>query len=196
MRYMRTLSICAAALAASVIASAAADLPPRPGTNKVELAPATNFWSGFYIGGNVGWAKIDSDPSFVSNFDGFTYGGHIGIQKQAGWFVGGVEAGITNFANVKTGGFGCDCIVADLVAKVGVASNNVLFYGVGGGFWHNASLFGLPQFGWTAGAGVDWAPFNNHIIVGARYQYRNLDVPNTALTVFAHEAKIHLDYKF
>lgn len=175
----------------------AADMTVRQkaagGQNDYAAAPN---WGGLYVGGHVGYAMIDTDPSFVKDFNGYVYGGHLGYQVQKGWFVGGIEAGITNYAGVKTNGFGCDCIVGDLLGKVGVATGNFLWYGVGGGFWHNASLVGLPQFGWTVGAGVDWQPFGDHVSIGGRYQYRNLDVPNTTLTVFAHEFKLNLDYKF
>lgn len=196
MRLMRTLSICAAALAASVVTAIAADMPSKQAPNR-PADPVSNSWSGFYVGAGAGGAWLDSDPSLGNKLTGYTYNGFVGLQHQVGWFVGGIETGITNFANVKANGFGCDCLVADLVAKVGVTvTPNLLAYGIAGGFWHNASVFGLPQFGWTVGGGLDWQPFNNHFGVGARYQYYNLDVPNTALTVFAHKLEGRLYYKF
>lgn len=196
MRYMRTLSICAAALAASVVTSAAADMQQKA-PNSPPSAVDTSPWTGFYFGGHAGYAKIDTDPSFVNDFNGWVYGGHVGMDKQFGWLVAGIRGSITNYTNVKTNGFGCDCIVADFVGKLGFTpSKNTLIYAIAGGFWHNASIGGLPQLGWTVGGGAAYKPFDSHWTFFTEYQYRNLDVPNTALTVFAHEVKGGVSFQF
>lgn len=198
MRLLRVPYLCAVALAASVLTSAAADMVGKAAPNYTAPTTTSDRWSGFYVGGSVGGSWIDSDPSFGTKLSGFTYGGHVGIQKQVGWLVGGIEAGITNFSNVKANGFGCDCLVADLVAKLGVTlTPNTLLYVDGGGFWHNAATGGfLPQFGWVVGGGIDWMPFNEHIVVGIRGEYRDLKIPNTNFEVFGYGGKAHIDYKF
>jgi outer membrane immunogenic protein len=64
------------------------------------LSPAFN-WSGFYIGGDLGWqgSRMDlSDPiggtlTYSPTHNGFAGGGFAGIQQQFGQFVLGVEGG-------------------------------------------------------------------------------------------------------
>ncbi len=63
------------------------------------LAPAYD-WSGFYIGGDLGWqgsriglsSPLPGDPlSYTPNHDGFAGGGFVGIQKQFNQVVVGIE---------------------------------------------------------------------------------------------------------
>jgi opacity protein-like surface antigen len=63
------------------------------------LSPAFD-WSGFYIGGDLGWqgsriglsSPSPAEPlSFTPNHDGFAGGGFVGIQKQFNQVVVGIE---------------------------------------------------------------------------------------------------------
>ena len=194
---MKALVIAFAALLASSAAQAA-DLPARP--YKAPAVEAGVDWAGFYVGGHGGWATGTIDP-FGIDADGFVYGGHVGFQVQRGWLVGGLEAAITNYANVKASGIGlgCDCVVADLLAKVGITpTTNTMLYIAGGGFWHNASSFGIvPEFGWSVGGGLDWMPFSDHLIIGARYLYRDLGGTNLSpVQITGHEFTGRVSYKF
>ena len=67
-------------------------------------APAYTSWSGFYIGGSVGWRWTDVDwnfPAPIANqitstsqsFDHGVLGGHVGYQHQFGAIVVGIEGG-------------------------------------------------------------------------------------------------------
>jgi outer membrane immunogenic protein len=103
-------AIAAAALAAMVATSAAsaADLAARPYTKAPVLEPIYN-WTGFYIGGNVGysWGR-SSDTSTLTNgagavlftsadranMDGVIGGGQIGYNWQVQNWVWGLEADI------------------------------------------------------------------------------------------------------
>jgi len=102
----RTLFAAAAmaALAAAIQPAAAADMPvkARP------PAAAVWSWTGFYIGGNVGysWGRSDTTAQFFNNasgallstssaeFDlnGWVAGGQIGHNWQSGNWVWGIEA--------------------------------------------------------------------------------------------------------
>jgi len=80
------------ALFGSLLASGqsiAADMPVKA------VAPAAAFvdWSGVYIGAHVGYGGGMTDWSFMSDFaaSGFLGGGQIGINKQIGSFVFGLE---------------------------------------------------------------------------------------------------------
>lgn len=193
------------ALAAAVAVSStalAADMP-RKAQPLVQEPSYIQIWTGAYFGGQFGWANLDTNPSFKgSTPSGFTYGGHIGFMKQLGSFVFGVEAGVDDFANVKpNGGKGCDCFVADIVAKLGFTpTQNTLLYALGGGFWHNANLaaVGIPDFGWELGGGGAWKPFDNHWTVGVEYKYRHLDTKQAwnGLTIFSHGVQGKLAYQF
>ncbi|WOH68254.1 porin family protein [Bradyrhizobium sp. BWA-3-5] len=103
-------TIAASALAAMAVASAAsaADLAARPYTKAPVMAPVYD-WTGFYIGGNVGysWGR-SSDTSTLTNgagavlfttgaganMDGVIGGGQIGYNWQVQNWVWGLEADI------------------------------------------------------------------------------------------------------
>ena len=110
MRVSILKTIAASALAAMAVASAAsaADLAARPYTKAPIVAPVYD-WTGFYIGGNVGysWGR-SSDTSTLTNgagtvlfttgaganMDGVIGGGQIGYNWQVQNWVWGLEADI------------------------------------------------------------------------------------------------------
>lgn len=194
---MKRFLLTTAALIAGTVSALAADMTPAQRAAADKSYAAAAKFDGVYIFGNVGYSQIGVDPDFIGdNLKGFTYGGGMGFQKQAGVFVIGAEGSIDNLTNVKLNGFGCDCLKVNLVGKVGVVlGNDFLVYGVGGGFWHNASTIGLPQTGWMVGAGVDWAAFGP-VRIGPRYEYSHLAVPNSNLTVFSHAVKLNFGIQF
>jgi outer membrane immunogenic protein len=160
---MKKLSIVATALAFAGSAQAA-DLyvkAPAP-------AYATYDWSGIYVGANAGYgwgnaewrATTDSDlttagESFSTQPKGALAGGQIGINKQIGSWVWGVEV-TGDWSDMKgtvTGAFP-DVSLTDtwttklkdletLTVRVGYAYNNWLFYGKAGGATGEVSLKGV-----------------------------------------------------
>ena len=75
----------------------AADISPSRPVKAPVSAPAQYNWTGFYIGGNVGygWARFTvEDGGFGHPLDlnGVTAGGLVGFNWQSGMFVGGIEA--------------------------------------------------------------------------------------------------------
>lgn len=199
MRSLISIVSFVAALAASP--AIAADMPTKnPPAYAAQASAAPNSFAGFYIGAHGGWATVNISP-FDVDADGFVWGGHAGVNFQKGWFVGGIELGVTRYHEVKVSGatVGCECIVADLLAKAGVTMTpSLLLYATGGGFWHNAAIPAnfVPSFGWAAGAGLDWLPFGNHLVLGARYLYRDLGNDNSFVTVTGHEFTGRISYKF
>jgi outer membrane immunogenic protein len=113
---MRLLGLLAATAitTAGISAASAADLPVRAAPPPVFAAVPVFTWTGFYVGGNLGWGWRDSnnDPVILTgpgvpgglvggtlNFDNgddatFTGGGQIGYNYQIGSFVIGAEADI------------------------------------------------------------------------------------------------------
>jgi outer membrane immunogenic protein len=118
---MRLLGLLAATAitTAGISAASAADLPVRAAPPPVFAAVPVFTWTGFYVGGNLGWGWRDSnnDPVILTgpgvpgglvggtlNFDNgddatFTGGGQIGYNYQIGSFVIGAEADIQGINN-------------------------------------------------------------------------------------------------
>lgn len=141
----------------------AADLS-LPSKEPVVVSPTP--WTGFYLGGNVGYAWGHEDYSGAANTPGgpvvATYSGGMNTKGVLGGaFAGfnyefqshvvvGIEsdfefAGITgtsanSIESVQTQEFGT------LEARLGYAWNNVLLYGAGGGAWlNNKGTVTLPS---------------------------------------------------
>jgi outer membrane immunogenic protein len=143
-----------------------------------------------------------SSGSFHTN-GGFV-GGTLGVNFQADAFVFGVEgdwdwqalqgtsnspfcAGVSTSATAAVpGGLSCETKsdwIATFRARAGYAADRVLFYVTGGGAAGNVQvgLNTLPlqsttEFGWTAGAGIEWAFAANWT---AKVEYLFVDLGNT-----------------
>jgi outer membrane immunogenic protein len=120
---MRRLLIGISISLGTVASVTAADLPIY---TKAPIPAATYNWTGFYLGGNIGysWGSSDTtaslnDPGGVPpgvvlasvnpgfNLDGVIGGGQVGYNRQAGQWVFGIEADLQ--ATGQSGGtsFGC-----------------------------------------------------------------------------------------
>jgi outer membrane immunogenic protein len=185
---MRLLGLLAATAitTAGISAASAADLPARAAPPV--FAPVPVFtWTGFYVGGNLGWGWRDDDNETVVlsgpgipaglvgtlNFDNgndgnFLGGGQIGYNYQIGSFVIGAEADIQ----------GINTDDNDAVFFPGPGMAGVF---VPGEFEDSADWFGTVRLragvafdrflvyatgglaytedntGWTVGGGVEWA---------------------------------------
>jgi outer membrane immunogenic protein len=157
------------------------------------VSPASYDWSGYYIGvqGGGGWGESEiyapfDDVTIDVDIEGGFAGGHTGALWQFDTFVVGAEAeanaswidGETEFAplnlfNSEIEWFG------SLSGKLGFALDRFLIYGTGGLAFGEiqtgqtaASSFTESQtyFGWTAGAGIDYA-VTDQIILGLQYRY-------------------------
>lgn len=89
-------------LALCAVRAQAADLP-APEIPMIAQAPAAAAydWTGFYIGGNVGYGWGTIDPKGGKNFDvnGVLGGGQIGANWQFSQFVLGLETDIAGRAS-------------------------------------------------------------------------------------------------
>src|ERR1700694_5396880 len=98
---LHRIATASAGLIALAGSAFAADLPVKA---PPMMAPPAYSWSGFYIGGQVGWARWNDDGSIVNpgipvainlpftvNKSGVIGGGHVGFNLQRGMWVFGVE---------------------------------------------------------------------------------------------------------
>jgi outer membrane immunogenic protein len=185
-----------AAAAASVGAANAADLPVKAPVYKAPPPVIVSDWSGFYIGaaGGYGWGSTSFDwadaPYDNASPKGGLFGGYAGYNWQFGSWVTGLEVD-GSWANLTT-------TSTDFTQKTDTLGSvrgrfgytvlpSLLAYGtVGAGWGHTtldltpagASFFTGPgsssitQFGWVAGAGLEYKFYGNWI---ARAEYLHYD---------------------
>ena len=193
--------IALAALAAAGTQTAlAADIPPPVPTYRAPVVIPVYNWSGFYIGGNLGWAFGNSSATYNPTGltwdvgkNGFLAGGQAGINWQTGAFVFGIEGDLTwidgksdrVFIGGISGDGGTDW-AATIAARFGFAANNVLWYGKAGAGWVNntATIYNAAggtawtgsntNVGWLIGAGVEFGLTQNWT-TKLEYNYLNLD---------------------
>lgn len=179
--------------------------PQAPATYVPPAPPVYNWGGIYVgINGGYGFGSSDWEPSggtATGNFDinGPLVGGTIGANFQSGQFVFGVEAdgdwadlsGSTTNTTTCGGGTSCtfqtsDDWLATIRGRVGYAFDRVLLYGTGGGAVGDVkSTLTSPgltsvsssstEFGWTAGAGVEFALTDN---ITAKVEYLFVDLSN------------------
>jgi outer membrane immunogenic protein len=147
---IRKFSMATVVLMAATGSALAADLPSRR-PPPVFVPPPIFSWTGFYIGGDIGyaWGRDSVNTPFfaggVADFasnspQGVIGGGHIGYNYQINQFVLGIEGDVqgTNFRNniasFATGSvYGTNVpIEASVRGRIGYAWDRALFYATGG----------------------------------------------------------------
>jgi outer membrane immunogenic protein len=165
--------------------------PPAP----VAVAPFYN-WTGFYVGGHIGWGNAEFESTLVDPFfpfvagtrfddngsDGFLGGVQAGFNWQIGQWVIGLEGQVswTDIGRDGVVAVGTNTIVhstgidylATLAARFGVAFGNALIYAKGGAAfldWGSSISFagpGAPIVGSNSFGGTD-----SGWMVGAGLEY-------------------------
>jgi outer membrane immunogenic protein len=192
---MKKLFVTGVAVAGSLIASSsfAADIPAYKG------APAVPYfsWTGFYLGGNVGYGKGSASGTVTAlgtttslgseNLKGALGGGQVGYNWQSGALLLGIEADLQGTGQKATSSVGTitqkDQISSfgTVRARVGYAADRWLVYGTTGlGYGTFRSDLTVPGLGtdsasssrsaWVIGAGVEQA-FASHWSWKAEYLY-------------------------
>jgi len=188
--------------------------------------PVSYDWTGFYVGGHVGygWAQKDWRDAFglnaSSNADGFLGGGQVGFNYQIGQFVLGVE-GDGSWTGIKGGttalGANIDNNVdwtSTLTGRAGIAFDRWLVYGKGGVAWAGDRFTSNrytpgpvevtdTRIGWTVGAGVEYA-FAPQWSAKLEYNYMDFGTkavsfaPGTSTDIDqqVHAVKFGVNYKF
>lgn len=154
----------AAMLAAIATAASAADLSPKMVTKAAPIPPVAT-WTGFYVGGQIGWGHAETETGpffstvgpFVAGVSGGTFsgdgiagGGHVGANYQfPNNVVVGIEADINGTNADHSGSFlalgippGLPFTESNSIdyygtvrARLGIASGQWLVYGTGGWAW-------------------------------------------------------------
>jgi opacity protein-like surface antigen len=193
-------------LFASIVAGAgvasAADMPVKAPPRVVPPAPVyLSDWAGFYIGVNGGGAftedKFSVDPALRnSKPSGGLVGGHAGYNWQYGNVVAGLETDVDGAFISKTFMPEAGVKLKDKTDELATARArlgylvlpNLLVYGTAGAAWGHTEISkttaavnvtdGISQFGWAAGAGLEYKIWGPLI---ARAEYLHYDFENTSL---------------
>ncbi|HZL30443.1 MAG TPA: outer membrane protein [Pseudolabrys sp.] len=213
-------------VAAMATPSFAADLP-RP-SYKAPLYSAPAFsWTGFYAGLNVGYGFGTSDWTGVGTIGstspkGVLAGLTLGYNLQTGYWVWGLEGDI-DYSGMKgstvgtgaCGGIGCETKnswLGTARGRIGYAGwDRWLPYITGGaafGDVKRTSAAALTEsetkFGWTAGAGIEYAVLTNW---SAKLEYLYADLgkstcsaatcgTDTEVTFKSSMVRLGLNYRF
>jgi outer membrane immunogenic protein len=200
----RGLLLVSTAISVLAASSAfAADLPakaPPPYAPVVAPLPA---WTGFYVGGNVGYGWADGRVNGVGNtgqLDGVIGGGQVGYNWQAGQFVFGVEGDFQGSDQHRHDTFGIARTsvsltqnipwFATLRGRLGWAPGPWLIYLTGGAAWANYEITGTARgvtasandtkTAWTVGGGVEWMFMPRW---SAKLEYLYIDTGDTHINV-------------
>ncbi|WP_395664412.1 outer membrane protein [Methylocella sp.] len=195
---------CAAALC--VGAAQAADLPYG---SEPSYAPAPLFtWTGFYIGGQIGYAWGQDDINGWSPyyaFSGVSYspsgvvgGAHVGYNYQINRFVLGLEGDVEGSGLSKNYAFGGVIygtsipVQGGVRGRLGVSFDKALLYVTGGAAfagvdttyqsWSGYTSQTSTRAGWTVGGGLEYAITPNW---SARAEYRYADLGSFTNQVYA-----------
>ena len=198
---MKSWSLAAVTIVAALSFAPAFAADMRMPVKAPEPIVAPPFsWSGFYIGGHIGGAKVERCLSF-DLFDaegcvdrtGWLGGGQVGYNWQAGQLVFGVEfsgsisdlGGGVN-AGVLPNGYWFESdgkSLLMLTGRLGWAADRALFYVTGGGASVRASVdlhqgafvreASLTRTGWTVGVGAEFA-FTPNWSFAAQYNWIDL----------------------
>lgn len=195
---MRLLTILfSASLLGSAGLATAADAIEAP-----EIDQARFGWDGAYVGGSLGygWLKdVDGQftPPLHDKGEDYTFGAHAGYLFGMGNFVAGAEVeatklGITyegfNFITVEN--------AYTVRARAGYAIDRFLVSADIGAAYLTTNFMDLKDWGWTAGAGIDYALTNNFTVGThySRYEFNEFD--GTQIDGSVDQLTARVGYKF
>ena len=203
---MKWKLLATVALAALGSANAlAADMPQRPVYKAPVMMAPSPTWTGFYIGGDVGYGWGTSDGTLTNSAGAFPVpysadpngvigGGFLGYNYQINQFVVGIEgdwqaADLTGSASSPLfAGYTMSTKVNDygsLRGRLGYAMDRWLIFATGGWAWGNAStsyaVTGTPAFYKNSFTGNGWTVGGGveYAVTNnwlARFEYRYTDL--------------------
>jgi len=217
---MKKFMLSCVALGAIAVAAPAlaADLPTRGPVYKAAPAAPLFSWTGFYVGGHVGYgwgdATAQNNGWGSANTHGWFGGGQIGYNYQfAPNWVWGAEADISagaisgdSSASPLTRQFKTD-LFGTARLRLGYAVDRTLFYGTGGLAWANSKANWIDDrdtqtnIGWALGGGIEYAFAPNWT---AKIEYMHADyghddyaiLPTTSISLKTDTVKLGVNYLF
>ncbi|MDZ4135283.1 MAG: porin family protein [Paracoccaceae bacterium] len=158
---------------------------------------ADGDWGGFYAGGQLGYADIDTNGA-GSDGDGAIGGVHAGYRMDYGSYVGGVELDYdTSNIDLDTAGDKLDSI-ARLKLMLGADLGRTLIYGTAGVAHAKATVGGndLSDNGYFLGVGLDYALTRNWVVGGELVKHKFDNFDNSGTDLDATTAKVKVSYRF
>ncbi len=184
------------------------------------MAVPSADWTGFYVGGHVGYGAgvMDLSASFIDandeeqDVDGFLGGLQLGYNWQMDSVLLGLQTdlSLTSIASEEDGGGEDDTIdwLGSTTARIGIVADSFVPYLKGGvaygsGTGHAAGdSDSKVQFGWTVGAGVEFA-LTDSISLFGEYDYYNFgettyefQVGDVDAQTDLHVVKAGLNFRF
>jgi len=205
------LAIVAFAFASPAMAADLVEAPPAPVVEEVAVFDWTGGYLGIYKGGT--WVNGDfgvPGDNAHEDFNGFTLGKFFGYNYMYENFMIGAEGDITytwNENRYRALGQRYDVGTdwsGSLRARLGYAVDHTLFYATGGWAATRATIDGPGGNGdhtfngWTLGAGVDWAVWDNWFVRG-EYRFTNFGnekVNGVKVDLDQNQFLIGVSYKF
>jgi outer membrane immunogenic protein len=155
--------------------------------------------------GDISGSSVIGGPYVGCNYQ-FAPAWVVGLEGDVSWAkLGGTTSAANLFPNGTPAGFGgiswnsSTDWLASARGRLGYAIvPNVLVYGTGGAAWTRTNYSGSDviiggassasftdtRTGWVAGAGVDWAPWNNNWIFRVEYLHYQFGGVSSTATVF------------
>lgn len=195
MKLLASLAL-ATTLSAPAFAGGMAEPVSEPMITPVVMAPVTADWTGFYVGGQLGYGDVTSNVAGVDG-NGAIGGLHAGYRYDFGQFVTGAELAY-NGANIDLGPTSKLDSVTQLKLMGGFDLGSTLVYGTVGAAHAKANLAGVDysDTGLLVGLGMDYA-INDAWTIGAEidhHRFNNFD--NTGADIRANTAQIRVGYRF
>jgi outer membrane immunogenic protein len=220
---LRKFLLATVATVAFAGAASAADMPARMATKAVPFVQMYN-WTGFYVGGNLGygWGRLSDDTGSSQSVNGLIGGGQIGYNWQMNSLVFGVEADIQASGQKasQTGFIGATPVTVSeriryfgtVRGRLGYAWDRTLLYVTGGWAYTNfgvdlntpagSASSNTTKSGATVGAGLEYAfagPWS------AKLEYLYIDTGTQSVTlggvtdnvrVRDHVVRTGINYRF
>lgn len=206
MKILAAASVLALVAGQSFAGSLAEPVP----TPVIAPVPAfvTGGWDGAYLGAQGGYIWANTDSVDVGSAEDWLGGINAGYLLSSGRFVYGGELAYSwiNDINIDKKsnpvGFGGSLDgIGQIKAKLGYDLGQALVYGVAGAAYADGDITGpkgkgSSDWGWLAGAGVDYKLTDNWILGGEAvyHQFDNFDGTGTDLDATTLVARV--EYKF
>ena len=193
--------LVSAVVLATLSAPAFAGGPSAVYDDPVVMDPVTNTiepgdWTGFYVGGQLGFGNLDASGGLTDSGDGMIYGVHAGYDYDLGAFV--VGAGVDHdFSDMAfTGNLAVDSVTR-LKLRGGYDLGTGLIYATGG--WARAESSGVvaaTDDGWFAGLGYEHILSPTMSVAGEYLHHAFDDFDGSGVDVEANTMSARVSFRF